>query len=163
MTRKNIILTALLVLLLLPAFAVAQTPQTTMSDEDRDRWLSEMRNYKHEFFTRELKLSRDQQREFFSVYDAMEDEINRISTETRDLERRVLANDDASNTEMESAARAVFEQKNREGEIEMSYFDKFKTILSSKQLLRLKNTERKFTQSLVQQHRKLRRDDTRKQ
>jgi hypothetical protein len=93
----------------------------------------------------------------------MEDEINRISTETRDLERRVLANDDASNTEMESAARAVFEQKNREGEIEMSYFDKFKTILSSKQLLRLKNTERKFTQSLVQQHRKLRRDDTRKQ
>jgi Spy/CpxP family protein refolding chaperone len=140
---------------ILPVKLSAQQLQQSLSDGDRDRWLSEMRNYKHDYFTRELKLTRDQQREFFTVYDAMEDEINRVSAETRDLERRVTANDDATAIELESAARAVFEQKKREGDIEMSYFDKFRSILTAKQLLRLKNIERKFTQALVQQHRRV--------
>ncbi len=157
MNRKFII-SIFPLLLLMPLFMSAQSQG--LSDGDRDRWLSEMRNYKHDFFARELKLTKEQQREFFSVYDAMEDEINRLSAETRDLERRVTADDDATAIELESAARAVFEQKKREGDIEMSYFDKFKSILTAKQLLRLKNTERKFTQALVQQHRRVKENDT---
>lgn len=132
--------------------ATAMFSQQPLSSQDREKWLSEMRNYKHEFLTRELKLTPTQQQEFFPVYDQMEDELNQISTETRELEQKVNGNDDASDTECEACARAVFEQKSREGAIELQYFEKFKEILTPKQLLRLKNTERKFTQQLVKHH-----------
>lgn len=63
-------------------------------------------------------------------------------------------NASATDTEIESAARAVFEQKAREGQVEISYFSKFKDVLSSRQLLSLKNADRKFTQQLMRSHRK---------
>lgn len=133
--------------------AWAQQPdQRGMSDEDREKWLTELRNYKHDVLTRELKLTREQQAEFFPIYDEMDDQLNQISIETRELEMKVNSDPDASDLECETTARALFEQKSREGAVETEYFDKFKEILSPKQLIRLKNAERKFTQQLVRQH-----------
>ncbi|MDO4319877.1 MAG: hypothetical protein Q4C34_04810 [Bacteroidales bacterium] len=134
--------------------------QGNISDTDRQRWLGEMRNYKHDFLTKELSLTREQQRDFFPLYDEMEDEIARINAETREVETRASANQDATDIELENAARTVFELKRAEGQIEMTYFDKFKTILTPRQLLLLKNTERRFTQQLVKHHRRFRRADS---
>ena len=85
----------------------------------------------------------------------MEDEVERINTETRQLETTASDKTDASELELENAARTVFEQKRAEGQVEMTYFEKFKEILSPRQLLRLKNAERKFTQQLVKHHRRM--------
>lgn len=136
----------------------AQKPRKPFSEEDRQRFRSEVRAYKHEFIARELELSREQQREFFPVYDEMDDEIDRISTETRELERRVAAKDDATDVELEAAARAVYGQKKAEGDVEESYFERFKQILSPRQMLRLRHAERKFMQKLMRQHHRARRD-----
>lgn len=133
-----------------------------MSEEDRQKWLSEMRNYKHEFLIKELELSDEQQSEFFPVYDAMEDEINKINTDTRELERKAISEEKTSETECSAVARALFEQKSREGEIELAYFEKFKNIITPKQLVRLKNAERKFTQQLVQHHGRMKADEHRR-
>lgn len=147
---KQIILTLVMVICASAAMtSVAQRSRNTLSKEDRQKYLDEMRQYKREFLVKELNLSRDQQNQFFPVYDQMDSEINQIAEETRDLEAKVMENADATDTEVESAARTVFEQKKREGEVEMVYFDKFKEILTPKQLLNLKNAERKFTQQLV--------------
>lgn len=124
------------------------------SPAERQRWLGEMRNLKHEFLARELNLTKDQQRDFYPLYDKMEDEIARLNTETRDLETRATDDADASDLSLENAARTVFEQKRAEGQIEMTYFDKFKEILTPRQLLQLKNAERKFTQQLVSRRRR---------
>lgn len=126
--------------------------------ENRERYINEIRAYKHNYIAKELELSKEQQKEFFTVYDEMEDELMKINDETRELERKTEADKDASDTELEAAATAIFSQKQKEGEIEMSYFDKFKKILNNRQLLRLKNTERKFTQQLVRHHRRLQRE-----
>lgn len=126
-----------------------------LSKEDRQKYLEEMRQYKREFLVKELNLTRDQQNQFFPVYDQMEDEMNQVAEETRDLENKVINDPGASDTELETVARAVFEQKSREGEIEMNYFAKFKDVLSPRQILLLKSTERKFTQQLVRQHGRL--------
>ena len=56
----------------------------------------------------------------------------------------------------ESAASAVYSQKEREGKVEMEYYDKFKGILTPRQLLGLKSAEKRFTQQLVRYHRRLR-------
>lgn len=123
-----------------------------LTAEDRQKYLGEMRQYKHDFLVKELELSRDQQNAFFPVYDKMDDEMTQIADETRDLENKVAADEKATDTELESAARTVFEQKSKEGEIEKAYFEKFKGILSPRQLIKLKSAERKFTQQLFRQH-----------
>lgn len=123
-----------------------------LTAEDRQKYLGEMRQFKHDFLVKELELTRDQQNAFFPVYDKMEDEVTQVADETRDLEDKVAADEKATDTEIESAARTVFEQKSKEGEIEKTYFEKFKGILSARQLLKLKSAERKFTQQLVRQH-----------
>ncbi|MDE6120197.1 MAG: hypothetical protein K2F63_00240, partial [Muribaculaceae bacterium] len=38
----------------------ASEPPQQLNDEDRGRFISEIRNYKHEFLTRDLNLTRDQ-------------------------------------------------------------------------------------------------------
>ena len=153
MKFENRFFTSFCLLFLVFAMA-AQTTQ--MSEADRDRWLKEMRTYKHDFLTKELDLSREQQRDFFPLYDEMEDAVQKLNDETRQEETRIAANTEASDIEIENAARTVFEQKRAEGQIEMTYFDKFRSILSPRQLLALKNSEKKFTQQLIKHHRRSR-------
>jgi Spy/CpxP family protein refolding chaperone len=152
---KRISAILLSVLCALSAFnSVAQRQGKPLTDEDRQRIRSEIRSYKHEFLARELEMSREQQREFFPVYDEMDEAVDRINFETRELERKVSQKADASEVEIEAAARAVFSQKSAEGEVEKQYFDRFRQILSGKQLLRLRKAERKFTQRLMRHHRR---------
>jgi len=150
---------AVLLTLLLSATALtasAQKPSKAMSDDDRQRFRAEMRAYKHNFLARELDLTRNQQQDFFPVYDEMNDEIDRIGAETRALEREVSSKEDASDVELEAAARAVFSQKSTEGDVENQYFDRFKQILEPRQLLQLRAAERKFTKQLMRHHRRAR-------
>lgn len=143
--------------LLISVFSASAQPQQGEPNEAmREKYVTEIRQYKHDYLARELELTREQQKAFFPVYDEMEDRIMKLNGETRDLERKTLDNAQASDTELEAAAKAVFAQKLKEGEIESSYFDKFKEILTNRQILRLKNTERKFTQSLMKHHRQFR-------
>lgn len=143
-------------IVILSALTPAADAQAPLSETDRDRWLSELREYKHDFLAKELKLTKEQQREFFPLYDEMEGEIEKVNTETRSLEAKVNEDADAGDLELENAARTVFVQKKTEGEIELNYFDKYKEILSPRQLLRLKNAERRFTQQLVKHHGRMR-------
>ena len=83
----------------------------------------------------------------------MEDSIEQINTDTRELEKRI--GDDASDIETEAAARALFEQKSREGQLELEYFDSFKTILTPRQLLKLKSAERQFMRRLMHHNRRM--------
>ena len=84
---KRISAILLSVLCALSAFnSVAQRQGKPLTDEDRQRIRSEIRSYKHEFLARELEMSREQQREFFPVYDEMDEAVDRINFETRDPE-----------------------------------------------------------------------------
>ena len=143
----------LFALLFVTSKVVAQPP---VDESDRDRILSEIRNYKHEMLAKALDLDKEKEKQFFEVYDEMDMRLMQISNETRDLERRVSADADASDTEIEAAAIAIYSQKEKEGKIELEYFDKFKEILTPRQLLRLKSAEREFTSNLVKQHHRMR-------
>lgn len=152
--------TAAAFLFILTAFIFfAANAQSSVSPDDRQRWISEIRTYKHEFLAKELDLTRDQQNSFFPLYDEMEDRIEDLNAETRELETRVTENADAGDIEVLGASRAVFELKKNEGEIELSYYDKFKDILSPRQLLQLKSAERQFTRQLLDSHHRMRRSE----
>ncbi len=142
-----------LIILFIATVASSALAQPRPTPENRERWKSELRNYKHDFMARELDLSRDQQSKFFPLYDQMEDSIEQINTDTRELEKRI--GDDASDIQTEAAARALFEQKSREGQLELEYFDSFKTILTPRQLLKLKSAERQFMRRLMHHNRRM--------
>lgn len=152
MKRYKILIAALVLTACAPILAPAQS----ISDEDRTAWTGEMRRYKHQWLTKELELTTEQSHEFFDKYDEMEDELERVYRETRTLETRTLRDDKATDTECEAAARAIFEQKKNEAEIELRYFDKFKQILTPKQLLKLRSAERSFVQHVVNAHKRRR-------
>lgn len=152
MKRYKILIAALVLTACAPILAPAQS----ISDEDRTAWTGEMRRYKHQWLTKELELTTEQSHEFFDKYDEMEAELERVYRETRTLETRTLRDDKATDTECEAAARAIFEQKKNEAEIELRYFDKFKQILTPKQLLKLRSAERSFVQHVVNAHKRRR-------
>lgn len=148
-------ITSRLLLGILVSASITMSAQQPDAGADRQRLVSEVKAYKHEFLAKELKMSREQQREFFAAYDAMDNELIQIGEETRELERRYSDDAQASEAEVAAAAAAVYGQKLKEGKVEMEYFDKFSKILSPQQLLRLRGAEKKFTQTLVRHHRRM--------
>ncbi len=126
-----------------------------LSEQDRNRYVTQIRAYKHDFLTKELDLTKEQQADFFELYDKMEDRIIDLGTESRTLEKRALENE-ATPEDVDAAIDVIYNQKIREGEIEKEYFDKFREILNPQQLVQLKSAERRFNQELMRQHRRIR-------
>ena len=127
------------------------------NDANRREWFKEVRQYKHDFLTKELNLSEDQQDKFFSIYDAMEEEIYNAQHETRSLAWKIRKSEsEISDLEYEKAAEAQFELKGKESQIEMKYFPQFKDVLSKKQLFLLKHAEQKFTREIINKHSRMR-------
>lgn len=124
-------------------------------DTDKVKFIKEFREYKHRFLAKQLDLTKEQEAAFFEEYDKMEAETDKVAAETRELERKIAeSTDDVSDLEYDTATDAIFELKIKEGEIEKSYLDKFRSILTKKQLFLLKSAERNFNKELVQhQHR----------
>ena len=139
------------------AESISAQKKHALTSDERDRYVTEIRAYKHRFLIKELDLNKDTQKSFFELYDRMEDELMQMQNETRELERKLSDDEDASNTELEAAASAIYSQKEREGKVEMEYFRKFQDILTPRQLIKLRSSERKFNQSLLK-HRKKNRE-----
>lgn len=135
------------------AFMASAAPQ---SAGERDQWLAEMRQYKRVYFIKELDLTADQKSKFFPVYEEMEDRIAKLNDETRALEKRVADLPNASDLEYEKAAEAMYDSAVKSAEIEKEYMEKFRGILTPKQLFRLKAVERQFNRELMKQHHRLR-------
>ncbi len=93
---------------------------------------------------------------FFELYDAMENELMVLDTETRQLERDMRRDTTAGDMQLESALTAIYSQKLKEGEIEMRYARELKRVLTPRQLLQLKDAERRFNRTLMRQHRRMR-------
>lgn len=150
--RKFILLNLLWIVLLSP-LAMLAAPQ---DEGGREKWMTELRQYKRVYFTRELELSRDQQNEFYPLYEEMEDKISQINDEARMMEKRVADLENATDLEYVTSAEASYTAKLREAETEKEYMEKFKTILTPKQLFKLKAVERQFSRELMKQHHRLR-------
>lgn len=146
---KKKLLFILIALLLLPIAMTAQKP----TDRERQVWMKEMQQYKNDYISRKLELSEEQKTKFLPIYNRMESEIRKISDQTMRMEREVRKKGDAAtDLECEKAAEAQFELKAKEAQIEIKYFKEFKTVLSPRQLLKLKKAERDFSRELMKKH-----------
>ena len=150
----------ILLILLFAAAALGASAQAEGGDRGRDRqqWFNDMREYKHDFLAQKLDLSREQQNKFFPLYDKMDDELGKINGETRSLERKIREAAEGTTTDLEydMAIDALYDQKAKEAEIEKSYLDSFKEILTKQQLFKLKSVERQFMMNMMRRHHEIR-------
>ncbi|RXE73805.1 hypothetical protein ED551_06760 [Muribaculaceae bacterium Isolate-013 (NCI)] len=153
MSHRFLIYITLLFAALLPQAAGAQLKT---AENLREKWFSEIRQVKRNYFVKELDLSREQQNKFFPLYEEMEDRTFRIDDEARQMGQRIAEAKDATDTEYEKAAEALYDADVQTSQIRREYMDKFKTILTSRQLFELKNVERKFSREMMRQHNRLR-------
>lgn len=135
--------------------ANAQNP-----DRNREQWLSEMRELKHDFLARQLRLSADQREKFFDIYDRMDEDMNRVQAEAKAAESRIYDADASaiSDADYDEAINAQLALKEKESEIEKRSYEELKTVLTRKQLFELKKAERDFAMQIMRQHRKISRD-----
>jgi len=149
----------LIVILIIATFAPFMCVEAKKNSKaDKKEWFAKMRQHKHDFIEDELDLTDEQEDKFFPMYDAMEDELHKLNRETRKLEKQV-ADKNATDVEYDAASKAIIELKKKEADIELKYFDKFKTVLSSKQIFELKRAEKKFTRKIMNAHNKKRKKD----
>ena len=143
----------IVVILSLAALSVS-AQQRGRQKPDREKWFQELREWKHQFLIKEVELTEEQQPKFFAVYDAMQNEILAIHDGTRNMEKKLSLNKQASDLEYEKMAEALIEVKIKDGEIQKRYLDKMKTVISSRQLYKLQVAEKKFIRMLNRQHNK---------
>ena len=55
-----------LIALMASSFIFASA-QSQPDERDRQKWISEVRNFKHEFLVKDLELSKEQQKDFFAA------------------------------------------------------------------------------------------------
>lgn len=150
--KRNYII--ILILAFLAQFSTVNA-QKAASKGDRQKWFKEMREYKHSFLAKELELTEKQQEEFFPLYDAMESETHKANKDVRQIEKDLSdKGNNVTDSEYEKAAEALFKLKSKEADIEMSYFEKFKNVLTKKQLFQLKGAEWKFTRKIMNHHKR---------
>lgn len=142
--------------MLMPLSLYAQAQQGP-GDKDMTQWVKDIRDYKHAFIAKELGLSREQQNKFFKVYDAMDDELAQVNSETRRLERRIseMPKEDVTDLEYDMATEALFNLRAKESEIELRYLPELRDVLTKEQLFNLKTVERKFQMNMMRRHHEL--------
>lgn len=148
--KRNII--AILMLVMTVAAVTAQPGQRTKAE--REKWFQELRDWKHKFIIKEVALTDEQQAKFFTIYDAMQNEILAIHEGTRNMEKKLAASKAPSDVEYDKMAETLIEVKIKEGEIQKRYFDKLRTVISAKQIYKLQIAEKKFVRMLNRQHNK---------
>jgi len=133
------------------------------ASDNRDKWFKELRQYKQEFMSKELELTKEQQSKFFPVYSEMTLKIMKLNYDTRALENKIdRSKTEVSDVEYEKGADALLELKIKEAKIEAEYYQRFKQILSPKQMYLLPKTEKKFTRQLMRHHNKAKTKKTNK-
>lgn len=110
--------------------------------------IKELREFKIKYLIQEMNLPADKQAEFIKVYTQYDNERTNLFREIYRKAKSIRKTADPGDAEYLSAAENMATAKQREGAIEHKYFNKFKTILSPKQLYTLKRSEQKFDRKL---------------
>lgn len=145
MIRK--ILTVVIIALCCVAGANAQEKAPKKNKEEMRK---EFREFKMKFIAQEIELKDDQEKKFFELYGQMMKERSELFEQTRAMERKIKKADSVSDEEYAQMSKAITEAKEKDAAIEKKYDAQFATVLSSKQIYKLKAAEEKFRRKLDQ-------------
>lgn len=141
-------------LLIALTFILTVLSASAQGKEPTDEMLKELQEFKIKYLIQEMDLPADRQTEFTKVYTQYDNERSALFRELMQRHRSIRHNNNPTDTEYMVAAEAMATAKAREGGLEQKYFNKFKTMLTPKQLYQLKRAEKKFERKLGEMHKK---------
>jgi Spy/CpxP family protein refolding chaperone len=147
-----------LILLIILVLTVAVSPVAAQnkSKAERQQMWQEMQEFKLKFISQEIELKEDQQKKFTELYSQKSEEKRKVFHEIRTLEKKLKNNKDADDAEYASVMRSISAAKDKDAEIEKKYDEKFATVLTAKQIYKLREAEEKFRQKLQEMKHKKR-------
>jgi len=135
--KKNILISFLLLLMALPAWAQPSGERVEA--------------LKVAFITRQLNLNTNEAKVFWPVYDSYQEEKKEILRNQRVEKLMAVENfRDMSDEEMEKTLDKMMELKMLEAKLDLKYYDKFKKVLPIRKVAKLYRAEKKFTRMLLQ-------------
>lgn len=110
----------------------------------------EIESFRIAYFTRQLELSSEDAKKFWPVYNEMQIEMQKIHKERKARNQAARENkDDLSDAEIEKLINEQFALRQKELDIEKKYHDKFKSVLTMKQLARYYRAQEGFKRELL--------------
>ena len=67
----------------------AHADKNSNAPQQENKWITEVRNYKHAFLIKETGMTEAQQKEFIPLYTEMEDKVYSTNREARNLEQQL--------------------------------------------------------------------------
>ncbi len=122
----------------------------TKGGANHEQMRKELLDFKVEYLMQEIELSADRQSEFERIYRQMEAERHNlfkgIPAKVESVARKV----DVSDAELINTADAMASLKQREGALEIKYYQQLKKILTPRQTFDLKRAEQKFNRKVME-------------
>lgn len=139
-----------LILFLLAFFAMSPIVAQRKDGDRKSKheMMKELHEFKLKFLAQEMDLKEDQQTRFFEIYNQMSEERHKLFRETRQLEKKVKENKNASDADYQAVSAAITAAKEKDAALEKKYDEKFSTFLSQKQIFKMKAAEEKFREKM---------------
>lgn len=118
----------------------------------KGNWKKELQDFKFKFLAQEIELKEDQKKKFFDLYARMEAEKIKVHDECRQARDVLKKSKNPTEAEYDAVSNAFSSEKLKHAQIEKYYDEKFRTILSAKQLYKLKTAEWKFQKKMMELH-----------
>lgn len=151
--RKNIIPVFILFI-----FVFTQLSLSAQNDQGQDRW-EKYRTEKIAFLTDNLELSPEEAQKFWPVYNKLDKERWEAQKLRRDMEHELRATDEnLSEANTKELTRKFAGSMKKEGDLLVSYNEKFLEILPAKKVLQLYKAENEFRMHMIQKYRGQRKD-----
>lgn len=111
-----------------------------------------IRAVKVAFITDALQMTSEEAQQFWPIYNEFEAKKKELRKSSR-LEKRAT---DLTEQEAEQLIASHFENQEKQLQLERNYFERFKQVLSARQLVKLHLAERNFKRKLVERVRERR-------
>jgi hypothetical protein len=142
--------------------AMQFTLHAQRKNDDPERW-EKFRAEKVAYLTTALDLTPAEAQKFWPVYNQMEKERMEAQKRRRDVEHKVRdAEETISDNEIIRLTREYAETKEKEGNLNASYNEKFLKILPPKKVLKLYKAENEFRMDMIKKWRSERKRDDNK-
>ncbi|MEG2331276.1 MAG: hypothetical protein RSB62_03125 [Bacteroides sp.] len=138
---KKVIILLLMVVSFLPLLHAVERCDQRLSPE-------EFRAKQQAFITEKAALTKEEAAKFFPIYFELQDQKKQLNDEAWSLIRKGR-NEDTTEAEYNKILEKVYDTRIASDQLEKSYFEKFKKILSSKKIYMVHRAEMHFHRELL--------------
>ena len=149
---KQIILSTVFLFCILSGFAQDHPPMD--HEKQSHARFEKIKALKTAHITNELKLTSKEAQQFWPIYNASEEKINKLQKESRELRKKVMHNfESLSEAEAAKIVKRSMALESNIHQEKTKVIKQLMTVVSAKKIIKLKKAEHEFNRKLLQKFR----------